>query len=204
MLPSSIRSDSVVWLADDDPRSVRVKGINFVTCLDAIQKLYGPAARTRIEKETPGEVGDALRFGGLVVGGWYKVSWYRAFWQTIADKLNVDGASARRIGHKAAGIGVNVAYRTLARITTPAMLLSMSARAFGYYFDRGKLEVTQPEPNRLTAHWSQCFGFDAHIWHEVAGGAIYFIEATGVKNVDFAVLSGGGNSESMIATATFH
>lgn len=192
-----------LWLPDDDPRTIRVKGINFLTCLDAVQKLYGLSARTRIEREAPGELGDALRFGGIVIGGWYKASWYRAFWRVVVEILNIDAAGTKRIGHKAAGIGVNVAYRTLSRLSTPAMLLSMSARAFGYFFDKGKLEVQQPESSRLTAHWTHCYGFDTNIWNEVAGGALYFIEATGAKNVDFSILSGGGSSDWMIASASY-
>lgn len=184
-------------------REVRVKGINFTTALEAIQRIYSPTARLRIEKESPGEVGDALRFGGIVVGGWYPVAWYRDFWKSLQSNLGIDEAGARRIGHRAAGIGVNVAYRALARMSSPAMLLSMSARAFGYYYEPATLIVKQPEPKRLTAEWRDCHGFDNLIWSELEGGATYFVEATGVQGVVFSVIAGGGTASHMLATATW-
>jgi hypothetical protein len=189
--------------SESSAREVRVKGINFTTALDAVQQLYGPNARFRIEKESTGEIGDALRFGGIVAGGWYSAAWYREFWRSMRDILGIDESGARRIGHRAARIGVNVAYRALARMTSPSMLLSMSARAFGYYYEPATLAVKQPEPRRLTAEWRDCNGFDSLIWSEVEGGAIYFIEATGVTGVNFSVIAGGGHANFMLATATW-
>jgi len=165
--------------------------------------VYGPSARQRIERETPGALGEALRFGGIVVGGWYGIAWYREFWMSLHDILGVDEAAARRIGHHSARISVNVAYRALARMTSPSMLLSMSARAFGYYYEPASLCVKQPDAKRLTAEWRDCDGFDSLIWSEVEGGATYFIEATGVTGVSLSVISGGGDANFMLATATW-
>jgi hypothetical protein len=182
---------------------IRVKGINFTTAMQAVHRLYGPAARDRIERETPGDFGNALRFGGIVIGGWYPIAWYRELWKSLNGCLGVDEAAAYRIGHRAAGLSVNVAYRALSRMSSPATLLAMSARAFGYYFESGSLIVKQPEPKRLTAEWRDCHGFDNFIWSEVSGGAVYFIEATGATNITFNVLAGGGNASTMLATATW-
>ncbi len=202
-LGSNVITASDVNQAESSDREVRVKGINFTTALAAIQLLHGPTARNRIEKETSGALGEALRFGGIVVGGWYSIAWYREFWKSLRDNLGIDEAGARRIGHRAAKIGVNVAYRALARMSSPAMLLSMSARAFGYYYEPATLSVKQPEPKRLTAEWRDCNGFDAFIWSEVEGGATYFVEATGVTNVAFSIIAGGGSANYMLATATW-
>jgi hypothetical protein len=51
----------------------RVKGINFIMFLDAVARIYGTEAKQRLEKEASGELGDALRFGGIVAGGWYNI-----------------------------------------------------------------------------------------------------------------------------------
>jgi hypothetical protein len=189
---------------DEDPaNAVRVKGINFLSCLDAIQRLYGPLARVRIEKETPGEVGNALKFGGIVVGGWYRASWYRAFWRSIAKELDLDELGARHLGYKATSLGVNSAYRTLAKMTSTEMLVTMAARAFGFFFDRGQLLVKQPEPHHLSAEFTQCVGFDSLIWNEVLGGAIYFVEAAGATQVDITIGGGGGNAAWMLVHAKY-
>lgn len=182
---------------------VRAKGINFTAGLEAIQRLYGPAARECIEKETPGALGDALRSGGIVLGGWYSVAWYREFLQSMRNNLGVNEAAARRIGHCVTGISVNVAYRALARMTSTKMLVSMSKRAFGYYFQPGTLLVTLTEPKRLNAKWCDCDGFDSMIWSVVEGTFLYFVEATGAKNVTLAVMSGGDAANQMLATASW-
>lgn len=182
---------------------VRVKGINFTAGLDAILRLYGPSARSCIEKETTGAIGDALRFGGIVIGGWYSVVWYREFWKSIRDKLAADEAAARAIGKCATEISINVAYRALASMTSASSLVAMSTRTFGYYFQRGALEVTQPLPNRFTARWRNCNGFNKTIWNVVEGACIYFIERTGAKDVAFSVISGGTDTSHMLANATW-
>lgn len=189
--------------SESEETEVRVKGINFTTGLEAITRLYGPTARNCIEKETPGDVGNALRFGGIVIGGWYSVAWYRGFWKAICDKLVADEAAARAIGKCATEISVNVAYRTLASMTSASLLLAMSTRTFGYYFQRGALEVTQPLPNRITARWRNCNGFNKTIWSVIEGACIYFIEGTGAKDVVFSVISGGTDTSHMLANATW-
>jgi hypothetical protein len=188
---------------ESEGTEVRVKGINFTAGLDAILRLYGPSARGCIEKETTGAVGDALRFGGIVIGGWYSVAWYREFWNSIRNKLAADEAAARAIGKCATEISVNVAYRTLASMTSPSLLVAKSTRTFGYYFQRGALEVTQPLPNRLTARWRNCNGFNKTIWNVVEGACLYFIESTGAKDVAFSVVSGGTDTNHMLANATW-
>jgi hypothetical protein len=197
------QTSSELSLDEDPANAVRVKGINFLSCLDAIQRLYGPLARVRIEKETPGEVGNALKFGGIVIGGWYKASWYRAFWRSVAKELDLDELGARRLGHKATSLGVNGAYRALARMTSPEMLLTMATRAFGFFFDRGQLLVKQTEPQHLTAEFTQCVGFDPLIWNEVLGGAIYFVETAGASQVDVTIAGGGGNAAWMLVHAKY-
>ncbi|HEY5958298.1 MAG TPA: hypothetical protein VIV60_17155 [Polyangiaceae bacterium] len=189
--------------SEADSREVRVKGINFTAGLEAIQRIYGAAARTCIEKETSGNVGNALRFGGIVAGGWYSAAWYREFWSSVKTNLGADEMAARNIGKYATEVSVNVAYRALARITSPSQLLAMSARAFGYYFERCSLSVSQPDSNRLTARWRDCNGFNGMVWHVVEGGCIYFIEATGAKDVTFSVISGGDDANHLMATATW-
>lgn len=188
---------------ETDESEIRVKGINFTVGLEALQRIYGTAARRSIEKKLPGAAGEALRFGGLVIGGWYPVSWYRDFWNAAEDVFDADEAAARRVGKLATEISVNVAYRALARMTSPKMLLAMSARAFGHYFQQATLVVTHPLPNRLTAKWRNCDGFNSMIWHVVEGGCMYFIEATGAKDVTFSVVSGGDSANHMLANLTW-
>jgi hypothetical protein len=200
---TDVAAEKILRAGAEDPNAVRVKGINFITFLEAISRSYGPLARQRIEQEAPGELGNALRFGGIVAGGWYKIGWYRALWHLIGEQFALDEAGVRRLSHKATAIGVNVVYRTLAKVTTPTILISISARIFGYYFDKGQLAVLESEPGRAVAEWTNCNGFDTYVWNHVAGGTIYFLGVAGAKTVEFNRLGGGGDANWMRCVFTY-
>lgn len=187
----------------DDANAVRVKGINFLTFLDAITQCYGQAARERLEREAQGELGEALRFGGIVAGGWYKISWYKAFGKLVGKQFGLDDAGMRRLAQKATASGVNVVYRTLFRITSPAMLLSAGARIFGHYFDRGKLHVIESSTGQIVVEWTECAGFDRYVWNQVIGGVLYYLEAAGGRAVEMTSLGGGGDADWLRMKATF-
>jgi hypothetical protein len=182
---------------------VRVKGINFIAFLSAVEKTYGGHARTRIERDAAGDFGNALRFGGIVAGGWYPIRWYREMWRLIGEQLGMDDVGARRLSQKATGIGVSVVYRALAKVSSPGLLIEAGARIFGHYFDRGRLEVKENAPGRIVVEWTECLGFDAYVWNHVAGGVQYFLEAAGATLIGFTVQGGGKDESWMRATVTY-
>ncbi len=179
----------------------RSKGINFTTVLESIERIYGADASKRVRDETPGELGQALRYGGLVVGGWYPMEWYQDLWQSVAAVLAIDEAAARVIGHGSAEIGVHKVYRMFSRLASPAMLLKVAASAFNGYYDTGKLHVRAEGRTCLVAEWSGCTGFNSLIWHDTLGGAGYFVESTGVTGVKLTLVGGGGDQDWMSAEA---
>jgi hypothetical protein len=179
---------------DNDPNAVRVKGINFLAFLDGVSKCFGATSRLDLEKGMGGEIGDAIKFGGIVAGGWYKVSWYRLLWRTAVDLLNLDEAHCRRLSQKATAISVNIAYRTLAKITSPTLLINACPRVYSTYFDKGQLVVLSSEPGKFVVEWNHCNGFDALLWNHLISGSAYFLEAAGATAVQVAVLGGGGEN----------
>jgi hypothetical protein len=180
-----------------------VKGINFIELLSAVEKTYGAQARSRIERDAPGEFGDALRFGAIVAGGWYPIRWCREMLTVIADELGMDELGARRLSQKATGIGVNVVYRGLAKVSTPGLLIEAGARIFRHYFDRGELKVKLNVPGKIVVEWSGCHGFDPYLWNHVVGGVQYYLEAAGATHVGFSIQGGGKDESWMLATVTF-
>jgi hypothetical protein len=176
---------------------VRVKGVNFIMFLDAVGRVYGSEARQRLEREATGQLGNALRFGGIVAGGWYNIDLYRAMWNLFCEQLRLDDAGVRRLSQKATGLGVNVVYRTLAKISTPAMLISLGERIFRNYFENGEVSVLESNANGAVVDFCRCYGFDNRIWNHVIGGCLYFLEVAGAKSIDFRVLSGGGATHRM-------
>jgi hypothetical protein len=180
---------------DNDPNAVRVKGINFIALLEAVSKCHGAAARLELEKRLIGEVGDALRFGGIVAGGWYKVTWYRILWRTTTDLLVLDEAGARRLSHKATAYSVNIVYRTLAKLANPAVLIDACARVYATYFDKGQLVVLSSQTGQVVVEWTRCNGFDVLLWNHVVASSVFFLESSGATAVQGNVLGGGGGQQ---------
>jgi len=183
---------------------VRVKGVNFILLLDALVKIYGQDTRQRIEKEATGELADALRFGSVVLGGWYDVELYRSLWHLIGSQLTLDEGGIRRLTQKAAALSVNGIYTALAKISTPSMLISLSSKVFANYYEGAQFRVKESRPEYIACEWSECVGFDKYLWNSVLGGAVYFLELAGAQSVEYRVLEGGGNSSRMLVDITYH
>ncbi|MFZ5893859.1 MAG: hypothetical protein ACOY0T_22550 [Myxococcota bacterium] len=169
----------------------------------AVEKLYGPEVSERIRTAAPDGVGDALRYGGIVVGGWYPIEWYRQLWTAIKEELALDEFAARTLGANAAEISVNRVYRAFARIASPSMLLRIASSAFKSYFDTGDIRVNLEGSHALIAEWRGCTGFDPMIWFDAVGGATYFLGASGVSEPKVTILSGGGDEDWLIARGSW-
>jgi len=182
---------------------VRVKGVNFIMLLEAVVQIYGPEAKQRIEKGATDDLGNALRFGAIVASGWYDLSLYRSLWQLVGSQLTLDNSGIRRLTKKATALSIGGIYRTLAKITTPAMLISLGAKVFGNFYENAKFEVKTSRQGYILCEWYKCDGFDSHIWNHVIGGSVYFLEAAGGKSVECNVLEGGGISNRMLAAFTY-
>ncbi|MGC4095070.1 MAG: hypothetical protein QM756_45555 [Polyangiaceae bacterium] len=181
----------------------KAKGINFTTVLAAVKELHGAEALERARAALPGDVGNALRYGGLVVGGWYPIEWYVELWNTLQAQLDLDEVKARAIGVCAARIGVNRVYRVFSRLASPSTLLRVAGAAFSSYFDTGEIRVSADGSKALIAEWSGCSGFNSLLWADSLGGAEYFLSATGVSEVKVHVLRGGGDQDWLVARGTW-
>ena len=107
----------------------------------------------RIEKAATGELANALRFGGVVASGWYELSLYRSLWHLLSDQLKLDDAGIRLLTQKATALSINTIYRTLAKITTPSMLISFGAKVFNNFYDNAHFEVRTSRPGYIVGEW---------------------------------------------------
>jgi len=182
---------------------VRVKGVNFIMLLEAVVRIYGPEAKQRIEKGATGDLAHVLRFGGIVTSGWYSLSLYRSLWHLVASQLTLDTNGIRRLTQKATALSIGGIYRTLAQVTTPAMLVSLSSKIFGKFYESAQFNVKTSRQGYILCEWRECDGFDRYLWNHVIGGAVYFLEVAGAKSVEFSVLEGGDDSNRMLAAFTY-
>lgn len=179
------------------------KGINFTMLLLALERIYGIEAANKVRAAIPGDAGKALRYGGLVVGGWYPIEWYQQLWTAVSSELHVDQEQAREIGAIAAQLSVHRVYRMFARLASPNMLLSIASLAFKSYYDTGELRVRMEAPRVLIAEWSGCVGFNDLLWYDSIGGASFFLASTGVAQPKVSLLSGGGNEDWAVMRGTW-
>lgn len=197
----AVASDSALRARAENVANV--KGINFTTLLLAVDKVHRQGAAERVRVAIGGSAGHALRYGGLVVGGWYPVEWYQELWTGVQTALQVGDEGARQIGACAAEIGVNRVYRTFARLASPLMLMRIASAAFNSYYDTGSLQVRLDGANSIIAEWKGCTGFNSLLWADLLGGAQYFLGSTGVSDVKITPLSGGGNENWLVARGSW-
>ncbi|MEO9141715.1 MAG: hypothetical protein ABI332_05545 [Polyangiaceae bacterium] len=81
----------------------KLKGVNFRSFMKAFRVLRGEEAVERMLADLPSEVSRALRYGGIVAGGWYPVAWYRLMHASAQHVTNSGQELVRAIGLEACG-----------------------------------------------------------------------------------------------------
>ena len=183
---------------------LEAKGQSFHSVLAAFEELRGPALVAAVKQEIGGEFGEALRFGSLLPSGWYPVAWYRELFKTGAelapDVLNMGREAGRLSGARE----IRGIYKVIFRALSTETIALQAPRLFKLFYSGGKVEVLESNKKFARVHYSECFGFDRHLWQDLLGGAESIFAATGAKDLRIRVEEGGGNGDhQMLTTATW-
>ena len=155
----------------------------------------GAAAKNDVCMASSGELGKLLRYGGLVVSGWYPVGLYCEL-QALAQRVLQHGSElARRIGYLNLKRDLSGPYRVLVFFLTPEAIVSGTPRMMQHYWRGGKVRVTEARDGMAAAHFSGWHGFDRNVWLDVIGAAEAAVEAAGGENVRTRVVSGGRDGD---------
>ena len=176
----------------------KLKGVNFRSFMKAFLALRGAGAVERMLVDLPTELGGALRYGGIVAGGWYPVAWYRLM-HASAQRVTGSGHElARAIGVQSRKDDFTGVYRLVAFVVSPESLFKNAARVYRLYDSMGVAEIVEARPGMVRARYHSCVGYDANVFESSVGGAIGILEACGAEAVRVMIIDGGKDGDDEV------
>ena len=175
----------------------KVKGIAFRTIEACFSDLRGLEARDRARELMGPELADLYKNGLMLASSWYPISWYRDAFRAFRSVTGEGTELAREIGYAAVRRDMNSVHKMLfAKIVSPQILISVSARLFNTYYDTGNFNVIESRSGYLSVAFRDCVGWDENMWTEMAGSCLCFLEVAGAKRVRMRTVSGGRDGDT--------
>lgn len=116
------------------------KGSSFIGVLKALEALRGPGAREQILEHLPEEFAAGLRYGHLLVVGWYPVEWYAQLHSAIDASFHGDPLFARKLSHHATSSDIGSIYRQVISLLKIHTVFGQTPRIMGLYWKGGMIE----------------------------------------------------------------
>ncbi|MCC6644386.1 MAG: hypothetical protein IT374_02300 [Polyangiaceae bacterium] len=169
--------------------------MSFRSVMNAVESLRGAGARERCVGAMAPEIGDPLRYGQIVAGGWYPIGWYKAMWQGVLAGAQGGPELVRQVAHECMRQDTAGVYRLVMRLVSPETVFAGASRFFSTYYDTGTLQVRHRDTGFARAEWTGCAGFDRTMWQEVVASGEALVEFAGGKHVRHRILSGGRDGD---------
>lgn len=176
-----------------EPR--QLKGINFVGTLAALARVHGPRVRAEVERDLGGEVGEALRHGGITSNGWYPAAWYDALLRQIVRAVRGDESTVRFLSREAVKADFATLFRIVRLFLSPHKALQQSMRVSSRYIDGGVIEVVDASSGSMHYRFREYHGYSHLMWWDFVGGIEGVLETLGAKNITARVLAGGEDGD---------
>lgn len=158
------------------------KGSNFVGLLKALETLHGAEARERVLDAMPEQIASPLRFGQVVVMGWYPVEWYAALHAAVDTCFHEGPTLARKLSHQATRADIGSIHRFIASMLSVETVFGQTHRLMGLYWKGGQIERLEIAPGRARVRFENWPGFTALIWEDLMGGMEAVLETCGANN----------------------
>jgi hypothetical protein len=115
---------------------------------------------------------------------WYPISWYRDAFRAYRAATGEGTELLRLIGKACVRHDMQAVHKqVMLKIISPQVLLSMSQRVFGAYYDHGSLNVVEATKGYARVECSGCVGWDENMWAELAGSSEMQLELAGAKHI---------------------
>ncbi len=151
--------------------AVRSKGTNIRGTLQSIERTRGVEARERVIANTHGELGDALRHGGILAGAWYPIAWHDAFLRAVEEAFPLEPRVIRTLSRDAVKSDFSTLFKLLKLVATPAFALTNATRVMSRYYDGGgRISVLEARDGYIHYRFDGYVGFTPRIWEDVVGG----------------------------------
>jgi hypothetical protein len=175
----------------------RVKGVAFRAVDSCYLALRGPEAHARARELLTPELRHAFADSLILAASWYPIDWYRDLLRSCRAASKDSIELMRTIGFESVKRDMASIYKRLfARVVSPQLLFSISARVFNTYYEQGKFEVPVSERGHCIARVSECMGWDANMWTEITGGALAMLDTAGARQLRLHTLSGGRDGDT--------
>lgn len=173
----------------------RLKGINFVGTLKALERNKGAEVRARVEAHVPGEAGEALRTGSVVANGWYPASWYAALLASIVDVTREGERFVASLSRDAVRADFETLFKIVRLFLSPKVALAQSLRVSRRYVDGGEIEVVAASESHMHYRMSEYHGYTRLMWRDFVGGIEGVLESMGCQDLEARILAGGRDGD---------
>jgi len=175
---------------------ISAKGSNFVGMLKALEKLRGADARELVLAAMPEQIAEPLRFGQVVVVGWYPVAWYAELLAAIDHCFHEGSSLARKLSHHATLADIGSLHRFIASMLSVETVFGQTHRLMALYWKGGRIERLEIAKGRARVRFEGWPGFTALIWEDLMGGMEAVLETCGASNGRCRA-SGGAPSDNI-------
>jgi hypothetical protein len=170
-----------------------MKGFAVLNLIAYIKDRYGSPALEQFYGELPASQIDPLRKGTIVSVAWVPLELYYAGVHFLVKRFHGGmPMAARQIGHDLASKDIGTIYRAVLRFASPTTVISLSARFWRDYFDKGTLKVHKLEKGRVRGEVSEFPFTDDITANEIGGSLLAWLEHSRARNVRLLEMGPGG------------
>lgn len=145
-----------------------------------------------------GELGDALRHGGILTSGWYPIAWHDAMLRAVEETFPDEPRVIRELTGKAVRNDFETLFKVVKLVATPAFALTNATRVMARYFDGGRISVVEARPGHVHFRFDDYEGFTPRIWEDVVGGMEAVIDMLDISRHPFEVRGTRNESRDVI------
>src|SRR5262245_4818532 len=121
----------------------KIKGVALRNFSDVIADICEPDVAQRIVSSYPPDIRAAFERGRIVATGWYDLAWYRAMHATARAITRAGPSLPRRIGRESTRRDLTGIYRVFLQMVSPQLMVSISSRIWGLYYNVGTMNVLE-------------------------------------------------------------
>lgn len=187
-------------MEQDEPT---INGIMLRNRMRNLSMLEGRQAHDEVAEALPKELGEGLRYGRIIAGGWYPIAWLRDLHRTMEEVLGLGETFARKLGYYGSKQNFRGVHRGYAAGITPGAMMAQTAKLYRVYYRCGEMSVHMPHPRVVVGTWTNCRGFDSNLWGATLGSSEALLEMCGIRNLKVDLTAGGGPKDHAEITASW-
>lgn len=177
------------------PTERKLKGINFLGTLEALEREHEAETRARVEGQLEGQVGEAIRQHEVLASGWYPASWYAELLQTIVSEVGGGSDTARSLSRAAVATDFSTLFKIVRLFLKPEMAAKQGLRVSRRYVDGGTIDVVKANRGMMQIRFREYHGYTRLMWWDFIGGVEGVLCNMGAEDITSRILAGGSDGD---------